>query len=361
MAHDAELDPNNQNAIKAIRRLEQEKAAPGAVRKTRVALVIGNADYKYGGRLANPVNDAGDFANVLRRLGFEVIEGRNLDKRGMDEEIAEFTRKLDKAGTGLFFYAGHGIQVDGVNWLIPVDAQVEGGDLRPELAAAVKTASINVTQVLSKMEAEQRVNLIFLDACRDNPFGRSTGFGPAKGLAPIQNAVGTLTAFSTKPDHVALDGDGRNSPFTTALLKHIPTPGLEIGAVMKRVRVDVIESTEGEQVPFNKSSLITDVVLALRDRANSLPRASRLVAARDKKDVRCRGTIVGTGDVEWTFDDKNESPAAHRDKDALEAAALAATIRIYWGWTRKEMQNSGAQMHRRNEMCCVARAAERAV
>jgi len=254
-----QLDPGNQNAIKAIRRLEQEKAAPGAVRKTRVALVIGNADYKYGGRLANPVNDAGDFANVLRTLGFEVIEGRNLDKRGMDEKIAEFARKLDKAGTGLFFYAGHGIQVDGVNWLIPVDARVEGGDLRPERAAAVKTASINVTQVLSKMEAEQRVNLVFLDACRDNPFGRS---GPAKGLAPIQNAVGTLTAFSTKPGHVALDGDGRNSPFTTALLKHIPTPGLEIGTVMKRVRVDVIKSTKGEQVPFDESSLITDVVLA---------------------------------------------------------------------------------------------------
>jgi tetratricopeptide (TPR) repeat protein len=257
-----QLDPGNQNAIKAIRRLEQEKAAPGAVRKTRVALVIGNADYKYGGRLANPVNDASDFANVLRTLGFEVIEGRNLDKRGMDEKIAEFARKLDKAGTGLFFYAGHGIQVDGVNWLIPVDARVEGGDLRPERAAAVKIASINVTQVLSKMEAEQRVNLVFLDACRDNPFGRSTGSGPAKGLAPIQNAVGTLTAFSTKPGHVALDGDGRNSPFTTALLKHIPTPGLEIGGVMKRVRVDVIKSTKGEQVPFDESSLITDVVLA---------------------------------------------------------------------------------------------------
>src|SRR6478735_1874303 len=257
-----QLDPGNQNAIKAIRRLEQEKAAPGAVRKTRVALVIGNADYKYGGRLANPVNDAGDFANVLRTLGFEVIEGRNLDKRGMDEKIAEFARKLDKAGTGLFFYAGHGIQVDGVNWLIPVDARIEGGDLRPERAAAVKTASINITQVLSKMEAEQRVNLVFLDACRDNPFGRGTGFGQAKGLAPIQNAVGTLTAFSTKPDHVALDGDGRNSPFTTALLKHIPTPGLEIGTVMKRVRVDVIKSTKGEQVPFDESSLITDVVLA---------------------------------------------------------------------------------------------------
>jgi tetratricopeptide (TPR) repeat protein len=255
------LDPDNQNAIKAIRRLERDRASPGA-QKARVALVIGNADYKFGGRLANPVNDAGDFANILRKLGFDVIEGRNLDKRGMEEKIQEFTRKLDKAGIGLFFYAGHGMQVDGDNWLIPVDARIESAGPPSGRAAIVKTASINVSQVLSKMEAEQRVNLVFLDACRDNPFGRETGTAQPKGLAPIQNAVGTLTAFSTKPSHVALDGDGRNSPFTAALLKHVATPGLEIGAVMKRVRVDVIKSTGGEQVPFDESSLITDVVLA---------------------------------------------------------------------------------------------------
>jgi Flp pilus assembly protein TadD len=257
------LEPDNQNAVKAIRRLEQEKTAPSTAGKTRVALVIGNSDYKYGSRLPNPVNDASDFANTLRKLGFDVIEGRNLDKRGMDEKIAEFARKLDKAAIGLFFYAGHGIQVDGDNWLIPTDARIEPGDLREGRSANVKTATVNVAQVLSKMEAEQRVNLIFLDACRDNPFGRgSGGLAQPKGLAPIQNAVGTLTAFATKPYHVALDGDGRNSPFTTALLKHMITPGLEIGGVMKRVRVDVIKSTGGEQVPFDESSLITDVVLA---------------------------------------------------------------------------------------------------
>jgi tetratricopeptide (TPR) repeat protein len=257
------LDPDNQSAAKAIRRLEQEKVVPKAAAKTRVALVIGNSEYKFGNRLPNPVNDAGDFANVLRKLGFEVIEGRNLDKRSMDQKIAEFARKLDKAGIGLFFYAGHGIQVDGDNWLIPIDARIEPGDVREGRSANVKTASVNIAQVLAKMEAEQRVNLVFLDACRDNPFGRGNGgLAQPKGLAPIQNAVGTLTAFATKPYHVALDGDGRNSPFTGALLKHLATPGLEIGTVMKRVRVDVIKSTGGEQVPFDESSLITDVVLA---------------------------------------------------------------------------------------------------
>jgi len=255
------LDPDHQDAIKAIRRLERDKASPGT-RTARVALVIGNADYKFGGRLANPVNDAGDFAAVLRKLGFDVIEGRNLDKRTMEEKIREFTGKLDKAGIGLFFYAGHGMQVDGDNWLIPVDARIEAAGPPSGRAAIVKSASVNVSQVLSKMEAEQRVNLVFLDACRDSPFGRESGTAQPKGLAPIQNAVGTLTAFATKPYHVALDGEGRNSPFTTALLKHVATPGLEIGSVMKRVRLDVIKSTRGEQVPFDESSLISDVVLA---------------------------------------------------------------------------------------------------
>jgi tetratricopeptide (TPR) repeat protein len=187
------LDPDNQNAIKAIRRLEQGKAAPWTVRKTRVALVMGNADYKYSGRLANPVNDASDFANVLRTLGFDVIEGRNLDKGGMVEKIAEFARKLDNASIGLFFYAGHAVQLDGDNWLIPIDARIEGGDLRPERAsAALKKATINTAQVLSKMEADQRVNLVFLDACRDNPLGRSAAFGQAKGLAPFRTRSARL-------------------------------------------------------------------------------------------------------------------------------------------------------------------------
>jgi uncharacterized caspase-like protein len=105
------------------------------------------------------MNDASDFANVLRTLGFEVIEGRNLDKRSLDEKIAEFARKLDKAGIGLFFYAGHAIQVEGDNWLIPIDAPIEGADLRPDRAAVLKTAAINISQVLSKMEAEQRVGV----------------------------------------------------------------------------------------------------------------------------------------------------------------------------------------------------------
>jgi tetratricopeptide (TPR) repeat protein len=233
-----------------------------AVTGPRAALVIGNSDYRHAARLANPSNDASDIARTLRKLGFDVVEGRDLDKRGMEDKVREFGRKLDRANLALFFYAGHGMQVGGKNYLIPIDAKLERpGDLALD--------TIDVGQVLAQMEAEQRVNLVFLDACRDNPlarsFARSLGTRSASvghGLASIQSAVGTMIAYATQPDNVALDGEGRNSPFTKALLAHLATPGLEIGSLMRRVRADVVQATRGKQVPWDHSSLIGDIVLA---------------------------------------------------------------------------------------------------
>jgi hypothetical protein len=229
---------------------------------SRVALVIGNGRYRHAAVLTNPANDAADIAATLRKLGFDVVEGRDLDKRAMEDKAREFGRKLEKASLALFFYAGHGLQVGGKNYLAPIDAKLERpGDLSFE--------TIDVAQILAQMEAEQRVNLVFLDACRDNPLARtlarSLGTRSAvvgRGLATIQSAVGTMIAYATQPDNVALDGDGRNSPFTTALLKHIATPGLEISSLMKRVRAEVIAATRRKQVPWDHSSLVGDVVLA---------------------------------------------------------------------------------------------------
>jgi hypothetical protein len=238
-------------------------AAPVARPEVRVALVIGNGRYRSVAPLANPANDAADIAAALRKLGFDVVEGRDLDKRGMEDKVREFSRKLDRASLALFFYAGHGLQVAGKNYLVPVDAKLERpGDLAFD--------AMDVSQVLAQMEADQRVNLVFLDACRDNPLARtlarSLGTRSAsvgQGLASIQSAVGTLIAYATQPDNVALDGDGqRNSPFTTALLRHIATPGLEISTLIRRVRADVIAATQKKQVPWDHSSLVGDVMLA---------------------------------------------------------------------------------------------------
>lgn len=229
----------------------------------RVALVIGNGGYQFSSRLANPGNDAQDISSTLRALGFEVVEGRDLDRRGMDDAIRNFARKLDGAGLAILFYSGHGVQVGEKNYLIPIDAKIER-------AADLNLDAFDVQRILDQMEAEKRVNLIFLDACRDNPLTRSlarnSGGGTRStavgmGLAPVQSAAGTLIAYATQPNNVALDGDGRNSPFTTALLKHMVTPGLEVESMMKQVRIDVISATREKQVPWGHSSLVGNVYL----------------------------------------------------------------------------------------------------
>jgi len=190
-----------------------------------------------------------------------VVEGKNLDRRGMDDAIRQFSRKLEGADLALFFYAGHGVQVNDKNYLVPIDAKLE----RP---ADLALDAVDISTVLAQMEAEKRVNLIFLDACRDNPFtrslARSLGTRSAtvgRGLARVQSAIGTLIAYATQPDNVAFDGESRNSPFTAALLRHISSPGLDIGLIMRRVRAEVIAITREKQVPWDHSSLVGEVVL----------------------------------------------------------------------------------------------------
>jgi uncharacterized caspase-like protein len=191
-----------------------------------------------------------------------VVAGSNLDRHGMDDAIREFGRKLEGADLALFFYAGHGLQVGGKNYLVPVDAKLErAGDLALD--------AVDISTVLAQMEVAKRVNLVFLDACRDNPLARSLasslgtrGIAVGTGLASVQSAIGTMIAYSTQPDNVALDGSGRNSPFTAALLKHIATPNVEIGTIMRRVRADVVAATHERQVPWDSSSLIGEVILA---------------------------------------------------------------------------------------------------
>ena len=226
--------------------------APAAAEK-RVALVIGNSAYQHTPALKNPSNDATDFAAALRQLDFDVIDGTDLTKDEMEQRIREFAAKLAGADVGLFFYAGHGLQVDGKNFLAPVDAK-----LRSDTDLDFEAVELNL--VLKQLERNSRISMVFLDACRDNPLAttlasssRSVEIG--RGLARIEKAVGMMIAFSTQPGNVALDGEGRNSPFTGALLHHIATEGASINDVMIDVRNDVLKATDGKQVPWENSSL----------------------------------------------------------------------------------------------------------
>jgi TPR repeat protein len=222
----------------------------------RVALVIGNSAYVHVAKLPNPRNDAKDIAAVLRRLGFEVVEGIDLDKPGMERSIRKFSASLDGADVALFFYAGHGLQVNGQNYLAPVTARLDS-------EAALDFDMVSLNLVLRQMERAKRTNLVFLDACRDNPLlkdlarsmGATRSASLSRGLARVKTVVGTMISYATSPDQVALDGTGRNSPFTTALLKHIETPGLDIANMMITVRQDVLKLSNGKQIPWDHSSL----------------------------------------------------------------------------------------------------------
>jgi uncharacterized caspase-like protein len=246
----------------------------------RVALVIGNSAYEHVPQLVNPKNDAADMAKKLEDLGFEVVVGEDLDLSSMRKAAREFTGKLEGADLSLFFYAGHGLQVNGSNFMAPVDAKLASYD---DLDYEV----MPMDMILAAMERKTKVNLIFLDACRDNPLAenlarsmgtRSSAVG--RGLAKLGSGVGSLIAFATQPGNVALDGDGRNSPFTTALLKHLGTPGQSVTDDLIQVRKEVLDATEGKQVPWDNSSLTGPVVL--KEKPKEEPKVEAAPAAEAK-------------------------------------------------------------------------------
>lgn len=222
----------------------------------RVALVIGNSAYRVGA-LKNPANDARDMARALRGLGFEVIERQNLGREAFATAVREFGDRLRGASVGLFYFAGHGLQVRGRNFLVPVDADIARED-------EVPYRSFEVNEVLDKMDsARTPVNLVVLDACRNNPFARSFKTSSV-GLAQMDAPAGTLIAFATAPGSVAQDGEaGGNGLYTGALLKHISAPGVAVEQMFKRVRVDVVASSKSAQVPWESSSLSRDFSFAL--------------------------------------------------------------------------------------------------
>ncbi|MFA6139238.1 MAG: caspase domain-containing protein, partial [Hyphomicrobium sp.] len=232
-------------------------ASGAATAEKRVALVVGNAAYKETAKLANPVNDANEIAAALKASGFDVILGLDVDKREFDTKVRNFAHLVENADVAIFFYAGHGLQVAGRNYLIPVDASLQN-----ERDLDFDAQSLDFILKQMELNRADKTNIVFLDACRDNPFSRnlarsmgtrSTTIG--KGLAQVDTGVGTFIAYSTQPGNVALDGTGKNSPFTMALAKHVRAEGRDITSVMIDTRKDVLAATGGKQVPWDHSAL----------------------------------------------------------------------------------------------------------
>jgi hypothetical protein len=238
-------------------------SANAAKADRRVAFVVGNGAYKNVTPLPNPTIDAKAMAGVLRNAGFDVVEGINLSRDKMTERLLEFGKKTQGADIAVFFYAGHGIAVDGVNYLLPVDA-----DIKSEMDVKLGNA-INVDLTLDQTMNDAKVKLVFLDACRDNPFAEKVKTGATSrsvsvpvGLAEMKSGEGTLIAFATAPGRTALDGrEGTNSPFTRALIANITQPGVEIEQAMKQVRSQVKEETNQGQTPWGNTNLTGAVFL----------------------------------------------------------------------------------------------------
>ncbi len=224
----------------------------------RLALVIGNSAYSAVSPLDNPSNDARLIAETLEGLDFKVTLLLDSDQAAMKRGISRFGRELRKAGadaTGLFYYAGHGVQSYGTNYLLPVDVALED-------AADLDLVAVEAQSVLRQMfSARNKTNIMILDACRNNPFTDIPQFND-NGLAEMQAPTGTFLAYATAPGGVALDGLDGNSPFTQALASQITTPGMRIEQMFKKVRIDVLDKTAGQQTPWDSSSLTSDFVFA---------------------------------------------------------------------------------------------------
>jgi hypothetical protein len=224
----------------------------------RIALVIGNGGYRYAPQLVNPPKDARAICRTLKRLGFAIVPGFDLGRDTMEDTLEHFYNNIETADVAMFYFAGHGLQVDGENYLIPVDSE-----LRYEYHLETRTFKLN--KILKSMVTRADNNLLFIDACRENPFARSLAAGmsstrgkviPRAGLADIQASKGSFVAYATAPDNTADDGVGNdNSPFTTALLKYIAQPGLSVSDMMINVRNEVRKNTNGRQIPWEQSSL----------------------------------------------------------------------------------------------------------
>ena len=275
-----------------------EKQVPDAapISERRVALVVGNSHYSFS-PLRNPVNDASSMAGALGDLGFEVTLKLDANQKDLQRAIIDFGDALEEGGVGLFYYAGHGIQSAGGNWMLPIDAEIG----KPE---HIEVEAVGVNRVLARMAgAHNRLNIVILDACRDNPYEEKFRTATTRGLAQMQAPSGTYIAYATAPGSVAADGRGRNSTFTSALLEVMSVPELKLEDVFKRVRASVQTETDGAQVPWTSSSITGDFYF----------RPPAAIAGEEEEEAR---PDTGFGALElalWEATDKTNTARGYED------------------------------------------------
>ena len=231
-------------------------AGPAAANDRRIALVVGNSAYSNAPALPNAVRDANLIADALRRTGFETVTVlTNLRKDALVGALRDFAGRAETADWSLVYYAGHGMEVGGTNYLVPTDAKIA-------VDRDIGFEAVPLDQVLNAAERAIRLRLLVLDACRDNPFANQmkrtstvASRSVSRGLAPVEPEAGTLVVYAAKDGETALDGDGINSPFASALVKNLPTPGVEVRRLFDFVRDDVMEATGRKQKPFSYGSI----------------------------------------------------------------------------------------------------------
>ena len=308
--------------------------AQGGAAERRTALVIGNSAYQKS-PLVNPVNDAQGMAATLNSLGFTVTKIENASKGQMADAIRKFGDTIKLGGVGLFYFAGHGVQVNGENFLIPVDDDIQE-------KTQVATKGVEARLVLQAMgNARNRLNVVILDACRNNPFAQSASRalvapgtdGPARsdsasGLAPMEALVGTLIAFATAPESVAADGSGKNGVYTENLLRNISEPGLRIEDVFKRTRFAVRQETSGRQVPWENTSLEGDFYFV----------------------APVAGSTVASGSVAPSTASAREQQASLQTNRSEPAPAKPARSPSGFSFSREEEKDRTAQFGKADEI-----------
>ncbi len=312
--------------------------AHDALAEKRVALVIGNSAYKNASKLPNPANDAAAISSLFKTAGFDVVESRqNLSGSEMRKAIRDFTDKVRDADIAVVFYAGHGIEVDGTNYLLPVDAALER-DLD------VEDEGIPLDRIVKVLDSAKRLRLVILDACRDNPFSKtmkrtSSTRSVGRGLAKVEpSSSDTLIAFAAKAGSTASDGNGDNSPFTLALLSNIATPGLDLRIAFGRVRDEVLKSTANKQEPFVYGSLGGTIVALV-------PPPAEIVAPSSPTAPGAAYPAPPAQNFNPTADIRRDYELASQvgTKEAWEAFLATHTIGLYADFARAQLAKITAE------------------